>query len=202
MFNYIKVISNIFKNYKFYSFVVLLYEVYFLLIHGSKYNRFKYLNSNFLSDSIPCPFFFLNKINKFIFNKKINIICDLGSGYGKILYFFANILKKNIHGIELEEKIYKQSLSLRSSKVRIFNEDILKFKIKKNYYDLFILNDPLKNPKDLLKLVLRIKKKYKNVLLIFINLDYNKQNLVFKHLKIQNRFIVSKNKNIFFCKIK
>ncbi len=199
MLNYLNVISNIFKNYKFYSFVILFYEAYFFLIHGSKYNRFKYLNSNFLSDSIPCPFFFLNKINKFILNKKINMICDLGSGYGKILYFFGHILKKKIHGIELEEKIYKQSLSLRSNKVRIFNDDILKFNIKKNYYDLFILNDPLKKPKDLLKLVISIKKKYKNILFIFINLDPRKQNLVFKHLKIHNEFIVSKSKNIFFC---
>lgn len=201
MFKYLRAISDILKNYQLYIFQVLFYETIFFLIYKKKYNKFKYLNSNYFSDSIPCPYFFLKKIKNFIDKKNINNLCDLGSGFGKILFYFGKVCKKKIDGIELDYEIYNSSLSLIEKNIRIFNEDILGFDLNKNYYDAFILNDPLKKEDDLLKLVLRIKKKYKKVYLILINLSLSKQNLILKDLNIEFEFKASKNKNIFFCNL-
>lgn len=201
MYKYLKAISNIFRNYKFYLFHVLFYELIFYLFHEKKINRFEYLNSSFLSDSIPCPYFFLKKINKFINDKKLKYLCDLGSGYGKILYYFGKLKKTKIDGIEYEKKIYLSSKFLENDEIKIFHDDILKFNLKNKKYDLFILNDPLKNRLDLLKLVLKIKKEYQNVYLVFINLDEKKKILINENLNMIKKFEISKNKNIFFCQL-
>ena len=201
MYKYFKAISDILKNYRFYSFHVLIYELIFLIYHQKKFNKFEYLNSSFLSDSIPCPYFFLKKIDKFINEKKLNQMCDLGSGFGKILYYFGKFNKIKIDGIEYEKKIYLSSKFLEDNQIKIFNGDILKFNLKNKKYDLFFLNDPLKNQNDLLSLILRIKKFYQNVYLVFINLDKKKKDILNENLKIIKKFEISKNKNIFFCKL-
>jgi len=201
MYKYFKAISNILKSYKFYSFHIIFYELIFYLFHETKYNRFEYLNSNFLSDSIPCPYFFLKKVHKFVNEKKLKKICDLGSGFGKILYYFGRLNQIKIDGVEYEKEIYLSSSSLENSRIKIFHEDILKFNLKNKRYDLFFLNDPLKNKIDLLNLINRIKKEYKSVYLVFINLDKKKQILVYDKLKIIKKFEISKNKNIFFCEL-
>ena len=202
MLKYLRAITNIIKNYKLYFIPILFYELIFYIFYNKKYNRFKYLDSTFLSDSIPCPYFFLKKIEKYILKNNINLICDLGSGYGKILYYFGKLAKKEIHGVEIEKEIYLSSKELLSENIKIFNEDILTFNLNNNLYDAFILNDPLKNESDLLRLILKIKLVYRNVNLIFINLDLNKQNLIKNELNIIKNFKASNNKNIFFCDFK
>lgn len=201
MSKYFKSIIGIIKNYKFYVLTVILYEIIFSVLYNKKYNRFEYLNSNFFSDSIPIPFLFLKKIEIFIIKKNIKQLCDLGSGFGKILYYFGKIKKIKIDGIEVEKKIYDISVSLEDKDIKIYNEDILKFDLKKNSYETFILNDPLKKKDDLSKLILNIKKEYKSIYLIFINIDSSKQNLISDKLNIIDKFIVSKSRNIFFCKL-
>lgn len=201
MSKYFKSIIGIIKNYKFYVLTVILYEIIFSVLYNKKYNRFEYLNSNFFSDSIPIPFLFLKKIEIFIIKKNIKQLCDLGSGFGKILYYFGKIKKIKIDGIEVEKKIYDISVSLEDKDIKIYNEDILKFDLKKNSYETFILNDPLKKKDDLSKLILNIKKEYKSIYLIFINIDSSKQNLISDELNIIDKFIVSKSRNIFFCKL-
>tara|TARA_B110000971_G_C19943196_1_gene469743 strand:- start:52 stop:660 length:609 start_codon:yes stop_codon:yes gene_type:complete len=201
MQKYLKALYDILKNYHFYSIPILISEAIFQFKYNSTFNKFKYLNSNFLSDSIPCPYFFLKKIEKFIIKNNINYCCDLGSGYGKILYFLGNLNNHKIDGIELQKEIYLESLILKNTNIRIFNEDILRFNLKNIDYDLFIINDPLKKKEDLNNLILRIKKFYKKGYLIFINLDQEKFNYALGDLKLIDSFIVSKNKNIFFCRI-
>lgn len=201
MLKYYKAILDIFKNYKLYSFQVLFYELIFITIYKRKFNKFEYLNSNFLSNSIPCPFFFLKIINKFIIKKNLKQLCDLGSGFGKVVYYFGKIIKLKIDGVELENEIYKYSKVLEDKNIKIYNENILKFDLKKKKYDLFILNDPLKKKHDLLKLILILKKKCPKAFFVFVNLDKNKQVLILNNLKIIENFKISKNKNVFICKI-
>lgn len=131
MLKYYKAILDIFKNYKLYSFQVLFYELIFITIYKRKFNKFEYLNSNFLSNSIPCPFFFLKIINKFIIKKNLKQLCDLGSGFGKVVYYFGKIIKLKIDGVELENEIYKYSKVLEDKNIKIYNENILKFDLKK-----------------------------------------------------------------------
>jgi len=200
MSKYLKAIFNIFKNYQFYSFQVLFYEFIFFIFYNHKFNRFKYLNSNFLSNSIPCPFLYLIKINKFISNNNVKHICDLGSGYGKILYFFGVLKKLKIDGVEFDIEIFNSSYSLQNNNINIFNDDILKFDFEKKNYDLLIINDPLKDKEDFRKLILKIKMIKKDIFIIFINLDFKKKDIMFNSFKILDKFEPSNNKNIFYCK--
>ena len=131
----------------------------------------------------------------------LKYLCDLGSGYGKILYFFGNLNKYKIDGVELDSEIFLESNLLKSNDIRIFNEDILKFDLRNIKYDLFIMNDPLKKNQDLMKLIFEIKKAYKEVYLVFINIDQEKLKSVENNLKIIKSSIISKNRNIIFCSI-
>ena len=202
MQKYLKALYDILKNYRFYSFTILINEVLFQLIYNKEFNKFKYLNSKFQSDAIPCSYFFLKKINKFISKKNINHFCDLGSGYGKILYFFGVLNRHKIDGVELDKEIYSDSINLKNDNIKIYNEDILKFDLTNTRYDLFILNDPLKKKSDLYKLILKIKESYNQVYVIFINLDQDKLKCVFENLIIVESTIISKTRNIIFCSIK
>jgi hypothetical protein len=199
MYKYLKAIYHIFKNYHLYSIPVLLNEIVFYFKYNNAFNKFKYLNSNFLSDSIPCSYFFLKKIKKFTKTQKLNYICDLGSGYGKILYFFGNLNNYKIDGIELEKEIYLESSILKSNNIRIFNENILEFYLKNIQYDIFIMNDPLKMTDDLMKLIFKIKKLYKKTYFVIINVDKKKLEMVRNNLNIIDSLIISKNRNIIFC---
>ena len=198
MKNYLKALFDVFKNYHFYSIPVLINEVIYYQRYNNAFNKFKYLNSDFLSDSIPCSYFFLKKIKKFIIKNDIKILCDLGSGYGKILYYLGVLNNFKIDGVEIEKNIYGESLKLKNDNVKIFNENILNFNLNRKY-DLFIINDPLKKDEDLNKLIYKIKKNYNKVFIVFINLKPKKLNLVIQNFKIKESLIISKSRNILFC---
>lgn len=201
MQKYLKALYNIFRNYHLYSVPILIYEIIFQFKYNSALNKFKYLDSDFLSDSIPCPYFFLKKIEKFIKKNKISHACDLGSGYGKILYFLGILNDNKIDGVELEKEIYLESLNLQNRNIKIFNEDILKFDVNNTKYDLFILNDPLKKMENLHELIIKIKKLYNQGYFIFVNLNQEKIKCISENLNMIDSFIISKNKNILFCSI-
>ena len=201
MFKYLKAIYHILKNYNFYVIPVLISEAKFYLKYNKAFNKFKYLNSEFLSDSIPCSHFFLIKIKKFIDKRNVSHLCDLGSGYGKILYFFGNLNDYKIDGVELEKEIYEHSKKLDNYNIKIFNEDILKFDLTNVQYDFFIINDPLKKTEDFLELILKIKNKYKKIFIIFININQEKIKCVNDNLKTVDSFIISHNTNLLFCEI-
>tara|TARA_B110000238_G_scaffold82835_1_gene91199 strand:- start:5 stop:610 length:606 start_codon:yes stop_codon:yes gene_type:complete len=200
MQKYLKALFDIFKNYQFYSFLILLNEAIYYQRYNNAFNKFKYLNSNYFSDSIPCSYFFLKKIKKFIIKNNIKFSCDLGSGYGKILYYLGVLNDFKIDGVEFEKEIYLESVKLKNDNIQIFNKNILNFNTS-NKYQLLIINDPLKKNEDLNRLIQNIKKNYSKIFLIFINLNQKKLNYVIKDLKINESLIISKSRNILFCSI-
>tara|TARA_B100000795_G_C22697822_1_gene398339 strand:- start:56 stop:664 length:609 start_codon:yes stop_codon:yes gene_type:complete len=199
MQKYLKAIFDICKNYHFYSIPVLLNEALFHFQYNTAVNKFKYLNDDFLSDSIPCSYFFLKKIKKFLIKRNINHLCDLGSGYGKVLYFFGCINNYKIDGIELDREIYLESALLKNNNITVYNENILNFDLSTKNYDLFIINDPLKKHEELLILITKIKKLYTKSYMVFINLDEKKIKCVTNNLRIVDSFVISRSRNIFFC---
>jgi hypothetical protein len=201
MKKYLKALYDIFKNYHFYSIPLLVNEVIFNFRYNSAFNKFKYLNADLSSDSIPCSYFFLKKIKKFIIKNRIKFSCDLGSGYGKIIYYLGVLNNFKIDGVELENEIYLESAKLVNNNINIYNENILKFDLSNIKYDFFIINDPLKKKENLCELVLKIKKYYKNGYLVFINLNEEKLSFVLKNLKILDSLIITKSRNILFCSI-
>ena len=199
MNKYLKVFVEILINYHIYSIPILIFEIFFYINHPNKYNKFKYSNSKFLSDPIPCPFYFLKKIEKFLNKKKIKYICDLGSGYGKVLYFFGKIKKYKIDGVELDKEIYVESLSLKNKNIKVYNKNILKFDMSNKKYELFIINDPLKKLSDLKKLINKILRINKKKYLILINLSKEKSNSIKKYLRVLDKIEISSKRNIYFC---
>ena len=69
MLNNIRALYHIILNYHFYTIPIIINEIYFNFKYDKNLNKFKYLKSNYLSDSIPCPFTFLKKIKSFIEKK-------------------------------------------------------------------------------------------------------------------------------------
>ena len=103
---YFKSIFEIITNYNFYSLIIIINELYYFFKFKNKFNEFKYLKSKYQSDPIPCSFYALKFIEKKLINQKITRICDLGSGYGKVLFYFGRIKKYKIDGIELNKELY------------------------------------------------------------------------------------------------
>ena len=200
MKKYLKAFIEILINYHIYSIPVLIYEFYFYLKYQNQYNKFKYLKSKFLSDSIPCPFFFLKKIENILKKKNVRYICDLGSGYGKILYYFGKIKEYKIDGVELDKEIYQSSLNLKNKSINIYNKNILNFNLTNKNYDTYIINDPLKKVSDFTKLIKRIpKSKKKKIFFVLINLSKKKLFKMKKYFKIIDKTEISLKRNIFFC---
>ena len=199
MRKYLKVFVEILINYHIYSIPILIFEIFFYIKYPNKYNKFKYSSNNILSDSIPCPFYFLKKIEKFLKNKKIQHILDLGSGYGKALFFFGKVKKFKIDGIELDKKIYIESLSLKNNNINVYNKNILQFDFFNKKYELFIINDPLKKFSDSKKLINKILRIKKKKYLVLINLSKEKSNYIKKYLKVSDKLEISLKRNIYFC---
>ena len=76
-----------------------------------------------------------------------------------------------------------------------------RFDLTNVQYDFFIINDPLKKIEDFLELILKIKKKYKKIFIIFININQEKIKCVNDNLKTVDSFIISHNTNLLFCEI-
>lgn len=202
MLNNIRALYHIILNYHFYTIPIIINEILFNFKYDKNLNNFKYLKSNFLSDSIPCPFTFLKIIKSFIEKKNINLICDLGSGYGKVLYFFGKINQYKIDGIELDKDIYRISKSLENERINILNQNILDFDLNSKNYNLFILNDPLKKRDDLKKIVEKLKLIKRNCYFVFINLTPDKTKIINSNLEVIDSYIISNSKNIYFTKPK
>ena len=85
-------IMKIVRNYEFSIYKILYYELFFRL-RGFKGNKINFATNNEFTENIPCPYYFLVKIKKFIKNKNIKSFLDLGCGNGRVVYFFNKYFK-------------------------------------------------------------------------------------------------------------
>jgi 2-polyprenyl-3-methyl-5-hydroxy-6-metoxy-1,4-benzoquinol methylase len=175
-------------------------ETIFYLKYESKFNKFKNLNSENSYDPIPSSFYALKKIEKFILKNEIKTICDLGCGYGKIVYYLGVIKKLKVDGVELNESIYQDILFLKNKNIKIFNENILQFNLDKKNYDLLIINDPLKKVHDFENLIKKIKNTSHKIFIAMININSEKVKIATDNLKIIDYNFFSNNRNIIFLK--
>ena len=76
-------------------------------------------------------------------------------------------------------------------KIKVYNSDFFNFNFKEKNYNLLILNDPLKKPEDLEKLINLLKLINKNHFLVFVNLSHNKIKI------IENNFLILSKKEFF-----
>ena len=85
-----KSLLSILKSYGFALIKIIFFELIYL-IKGNKGNVFTFSKHNIMTDSIPCPYYFLHKIKKFLNGKDIRSFIDLGCGYGRVIYFFNDM---------------------------------------------------------------------------------------------------------------
>ena len=160
-------------------------------------NLKKKFGQNFLIDNN-----ILNKITNLIENANLEIL-EIGPGDGRLT---DNVLKKNPKNLDLLEIDKDLFINLKNkySKIKnvsIENEDILNYKINKQY-DLIISNLPYNVSSQILVQLSKLKKKPKNMILMFqkefafrlLDINLNSINaLVNCFYDVKLRFNVSKN---------
>ena len=195
-------IVRIFKEYKIYILIIIFFEIYYFL---KNYKGFKisFSKNQSMADNIPCPYYFLYKINKFLKKRNFNSVIDLGCGSGRIINFINNKYKnKKITGIEYfnEQYNYAKEIFKKSKNISIKKLNFVKINFSKKIYDLYFLSAPFKKKKDFLKFMNKLAKinKVKKRIIIIINYDKKLINKV-KKLRFINSFYLSKEKGYSIC---
>ena len=117
----------------------------------------------------------VNQIN----NKHAKSFCDLGSGIGIVCKYMSDYLPnlKTIHGIELSEERYNQSLILiksikdreKRNKISLFNDDLMKLDVSN--YDIIYISNLCFNHSFNVALSKKIDKEVKNNSIVFASQD-------------------------------
>ena len=185
-FNFIRSYRNIFLQ-------VFFFEILYSLRFGELIPLIKTHNNNLRTDTVPCIFFFLHEISKFIKKNKIKSIVDVGSGYGRVVNFLSTINKIKSHGIEYDKDVHLKALKIKKKGVSLYCGNIFNFKLNKFNSNCFILIDPFKKIKDRNKFLLRYKKilPKKDKYLITVNIYKGKliknYNLIYSIYASKNR---------------
>ena len=160
-------------------------------------NLKKKFGQNFLIDNN-----ILNKITNLIDNEKLEIL-EIGPGDGRLTDSILKKNPKNLDLIEIDKNLFSNLINKYSNNknVNIKNEDILNFKINKQY-DLIISNLPYNVSSQVLVQLSTLIKKPKNMILMFqkefasrlLDINLNSINaLVNCFYDVKLRFNVSKN---------
>jgi len=160
-------------------------------------NLKKKFGQNFLIDNN-----ILNKITNLIGYEKLEIL-EIGPGDGRLTDNILNKNPKNLDLVEIDKDLFinlKNKYS-KNKNVNVENEDILNYKINKQY-DLIISNLPYNVSSQILVQLSTLKKKPKNMILMFqkefasrlLDINLNSINaLVNCFYDVKLRFNVSKN---------
>ena len=160
-------------------------------------NLKKKFGQNFLIDNN-----ILNKITNLINYEKLEIL-EIGPGDGRLTDSILKKNPKNLDLIEIDKNLYSNLINKYSNNknVNIKNEDILNYKINKQY-DLIISNLPYNVSSQVLVQLSTLIKKPKNMILMFqkefasrlLDINLNSINaLVNCFYDVKLRFNVSKN---------
>ena len=190
---------NFIKSYRNIFFNVFLFELFFSIKFKDFFNNIVIHNNEYRTDTVPCVYYFLFKISKFIKKEKIKSIIDIGSGLGRIINYIYHQNKIKCYGIEFDKNTYKKSLKLSNKKIKIYNGDALEFDFNKTKFECFILVDPFKknyHKKRFLNKLLKLKQK--KIFVILINF---KQILVPKQFKIVYSLIAGKERSLKIYKV-
>ena len=88
---------NFIRSYRNILLQVLFFEIFYSLRFGELIPLMKTQNNKLRTDTVPCIFFFLHEISKFIKKNKIKSIVDVGSGYGRVVNFLSTLNKIKSH---------------------------------------------------------------------------------------------------------
>ena len=170
--------NNYFLNFimSYYNifFKVLFFEIFYSIYLKELLPKIKIQNNSERTDTVPCIFYFLYKISKFIQKKDIKSVVDIGSGYGRVVNFISFKNKIRCHGIEYDKEVYTSALKIKENRVKLYCGDVLNFNLKKLKSKCFILVDPFKKAQDNKKFLSKIKKLFPKEKKYVISVNYSK----------------------------
>ena len=200
----IKNLYRIIKDHKFFLFIIIIYELIYFL-KGYKGFAFNFSTNNKMSDNIPCPFYFLNKIKKKLKKEKFKKFMDLGCGSGRIIDFFNKNFTDNkfFLGVEYFDKQYEvcKKNFINQDNIKIIKSDFNNSSIFENDFDCCFLNAPFKKNEDFLKFM-SLMQNYsfnKRILIITVNIDKNVVEKIDNIEFIENFFIGNNKGYSIFC---
>ena len=207
LINSFKEILKIFIDYKFSIFFFIIYEILYFL-KGYKGFKFTFSTDKSMTNSIPCPYYFLHLIKKNIDLKGIDLFVDYGSGYGRIINFFSkNFSFKRMLGIEFLTSPYNYCLKKFSQdlNVEFINDNFNNFDLKK-YYDknkssgiCLFFSAPFSKSEDLVNFINKISiLNISNVKIVIVNYKYN-EIVKINNLKIMNKQYINENRGFCIC---
>ena len=191
---------NFINSYQKLFLQVLFFEIFYSLRFAELIPLIKVHNDKKRTDTVPCVFFFLHKISKFIKKNKIKSIVDVGSGYGRVVNFLSKLNKIKSHGIEYDKDVYKIALKNKKKNVKLYCGDIFKYKLNEFNSNCFILIDPFKKIKERNKFLLRYSKILPKTDKYLITVNIYKGKLPKKYVLIYS-IVASRNRCLKFYKI-
>ena len=200
--NFIRII----KSYKFSIITIIFFELIYLL-RGYRGNKFNFSNNDLMTDNLPCPYYFLFKIKKFLKNKNFYNFLDLGCGSGRVIDFFnKNFPNKNLIGVEYFDNQFAHCEKIFQGKknIKIVQADFTKSDFFQYNADCYFFNDSFKKNLEFIKCVEQIisfSLNKKQSLLIFVNC--NKKIIdELKNIRCMESFYISNIKGYSICCIK
>jgi len=185
MFKKLFFIPQLLSKYRRKIFRVTIFEIYYSILKRRLY--YKIQNHPERADSMPCPYYFLYKISKFIKKNSINSAADLGSGNGRIVNFLSSNAKIKMYGYEIDKDMFNYSIKNLNTNARIENKDINLINYNDLDVDCYILNTPFLKDEMLKNLIEKIfiskKNSKKKYYIIIINVD-----VILKKIKLKNIF--------------
>tara|TARA_Y100000590_G_scaffold436791_1_gene557779 strand:+ start:2500 stop:3135 length:636 start_codon:yes stop_codon:yes gene_type:complete len=178
-------IPRLLLKYKRKIFKVTIFEIYYSILKRRLY--YKIQDHPERADSMPCPYYFIYKISKFIKKNSIDSAADLGSGNGRIVNFLSSKTKIKMYGYEIDKDMFNYSIKNLNINAKIENQDINLLNYTDLDVDCYILNTPFLKDEMLKNLIKKIslsktnsEKKY---YIIIINVD-----VILKKIKLSDIF--------------
>jgi len=191
---------NFIKSYRYIFLKVFFFEVFYSFKFKELIPLMKVHNHATRTDTVPCVFFFLHEISKFIKKNRIKSIVDVGSGFGRVVNFLSVLNNIKSHGIEFDKDVHKNALKLREKRVKLYCGDIFNFRLDRFNSNCFILIDPFKKIKDRNKFLFRFKKIFPKKIKYLITVNIYKKTLP-KEFNLIFSIIASKNRCLKIYKI-
>ena len=172
--NFLEILSN----YKSHIIKIIFFEIFYVMM-GYKGNQFNFSKNPRMTSNIPCPYYFLRKIEKKLKENNFNVFVDLGCGSGRAIDFFNKKFEnKKFIGIDFFEEYCNlcKTIFKKNKNVKIIQSDFTKLNLSDFDADCFFFNDPILNQSesiDFVKKIVKSKESNKSILLIFVNCNKN-----------------------------
>lgn len=157
------------KTNYFFNFIrsyhkIFLKVVFFEIIYSIRFREFlpkiKVQNNSKRTDTVPCIYYFLHEISKFLRKNSIKSIVDIGSGYGRVVNFISSVNKIKSYGIEYDNEVFKFAKKSKKKNVNLYCGDVFNYDLKKFKSKCYILVDPFRKIQDRNKFLSKVKKTY------------------------------------------